>query len=247
MLGASLGSFVNLYVYRMPAILLESDSSLGLARPNSFCPQCKTPIARRDLIPVLGYFLARARCRACQQPIHWRYPLVEFVYGVLACLAWIFYPVFGGEIWMVLMFFYFGYPLVAIDSRHQLIPDNLTYTWIWLMLGLSALSWIPLELDQAVIGALAGFLVMWAVREFFFILRRKEGLGFGDVKLMLPLGALTGIEHLAILLLLASLTGLAWALFASLWHRASHPQIPFGPSLVGGAFIVFILDGLTLV
>jgi leader peptidase (prepilin peptidase)/N-methyltransferase len=243
-IGASLGSFVNLYVYRAPRMILEDspESSLSLSYPASFCPHCGTPIKKIYLIPVLGFFLSRRCCAKCSEAIAWRYPLIELAYGLLLLLTYWFYPLMGAGVWIVLLFAYFGYPLMAIDFRFRLIPDSLNYVWIWMVLFLTSLQLLPLDITQVVLGAVGGFVIFYSLREFYFVLRKKEGLGLGDVKLMLPLGGLVGLEGLAMMVLLASFFGLLIALVQRLVRKVDGEEIPFGPALWMGALIVNLMQ-----
>jgi prepilin signal peptidase PulO-like enzyme (type II secretory pathway) len=242
--GASLGSFVNLYVYRAPRMILEDspESSLSLSYPASFCPHCGAPIKKIYLIPLLGFFLSRGQCASCHQAIAWRYPLIELAYGLAFLAAWGLYPQLGPVTWIVLLYGVFGYPLIAIDLKHQLIPDSLNYLWVWVILLATSLGGLPLDLAQAVLGAVVGFVVLYTVREGYFLLRRREGLGFGDVKLMLPLGALVGVEGLALTLLVAGLVGLVMALVQRWIESSSTQEIAFGPALLLGGLTVSMLQ-----
>jgi leader peptidase (prepilin peptidase)/N-methyltransferase len=243
-IGASIGSFVNVYVYRAPRMILEDSpqSSLSLSYPASFCPHCGTPIKKIYLIPVLGFFLSRRRCAKCGEAIAWRYPLIELAYGLAFLTAWGLYPQLGAVTWVLLLYGVFGYPLIAIDLKHQLIPDSLNYLWVWVILLATSLGGLPLDLAQAVLGAVVGFVALYTVREGYFLLRQREGLGFGDVKLMLPLGGLVGLEGLATMVLLASFFGLLIALVQRLLRKVDGEEIPFGPALWMGALIVNLIQ-----
>lgn len=254
---AALGSFFNVVIYRLPLMmesvwrrecefLLEADtseaadstkSSFNIAIPNSHCPSCKTPIKPWQNIPVISYLLLKGRCSSCNKGIGIRYPLVELSTALLgvSCLALFGLGAFGfataAFCWVLLI-------LTAIDIDHQLLPDQLTLPLLWAGLLLSATGISALPLHDAVIGAAAGYLSLWSVYWLFKLVTGKEGMGYGDFKLLAALGAWMGWQQLPVIIILSSLVG---AILGSLYmviNKSSRGQtIPFGPYLAGAGLI----------
>ncbi len=250
LLGLVIGSFLNVVIHRLP-IMMERDwaaqcaelkgeaapalEALSLARPRSRCPQCGHPITAMENIPVISWLLLRGRCKACAAPISLRYPLVEALTGLLfAFAAWHFG--FNAAGIGALVFIAALVALTAIDFDTQLLPDDITLPLLWLGLGLNAFG-VYTDLKSAVIGAMAGYLSLWAVYWGFKLATGKEGMGYGDFKLLAALGAWLGWQMLPLAILLSSFVGavVGVALMVFARHGRNVP-IPFGPYLaVAGA------------
>ncbi|MEI8162432.1 MAG: A24 family peptidase [Betaproteobacteria bacterium] len=250
LLGLVIGSFLNVVIHRLP-IMMERDwaaqcaelkgeaapalEALSLARPRSRCPQCGHPITAMENIPVISWLLLRGRCKACATPISLRYPLVEALTGLLfAFAAWHFG--FNAAGIGALVFIAALVALTAIDFDTQLLPDDITLPLLWLGLGLNAFG-VYTDLKSAVIGAMAGYLSLWAVYWGFKLATGKEGMGYGDFKLLAALGAWLGWQMLPLAILLSSFVGavVGVALMVFARHGRNVP-IPFGPYLaVAGA------------
>ena len=213
LLGLVIGSFLNVVIHRLP-IMMERDwaaqcaelkgeaapalEALSLARPRSRCPQCGHPITAMENIPVISWLLLRGRCKACATPISLRYPLVEALTGLLfAFAAWHFG--FNAAGIGALVFIAALVALTAIDFDTQLLPDDITLPLLWLGLGLNAFG-VYTDLKSAVIGAMAGYLSLWAVYWGFKLATGKEGMGYGDFKLLAALGAWLGWQMLPLAL-----------------------------------------------
>lgn len=255
--GLAVGSFLNVVIYRLPIMLQHSwynqcidflnldkpftrfTDTFNLFKPNSHCPKCQIPINVFNNIPLLSYLLQRGRCTHCQQVISVRYPFVELISGLLAVyLAWHF-----GWSWQmaaVLILSWLLLCLIFIDIEHQLLPDSLTLSLLWL--GLLANVWqlfIPLE--DAVIGAAAGYSSLWLVANLFKWVSKREGMGYGDFKLLAALGAWAGWQLLPLIILLSSIAGaiVGLSLIVFKGHKR-HTPIPFGPYLAIAGWIALL-------
>lgn len=265
-LGLLLGSFLNVVIHRLPVMMqrewqeqcaelrgeeLPERETYGLVLPRSACPACGHAISWYENIPILSWLFLRGKCSACSAPISIRYPLVEGLAGLLtAYAAWHF-----GFTWQAGAAFLMLWALVAltfIDLDTFYLPDSVTYPLIWLGL-LVNLNGLFAPLESAVIGAAAGYLSLWLVYHLFRIVTGKEGMGFGDFKLLAALGAWLGWTMLPLIILLSSLVGavigIGMILFAG--HDRAKP-IPFGPYLVlagviglfwGKTLLAFYLGG----
>ncbi len=235
LLGLLFGSFYNVCIHRY-------GSGASVLWPPSHCPACKHRLAWWENIPLVSYLLLRGRCRQCQESIRWRYPLVEALSGVLAlAFAWKFGP---GLVWLTYMFFV-GLLLVAsfIDFDSYILPDMFTLGGAVLALPAAAFI-LPVGLKDALIGALAGAGIFLLLQQGYKKLRGVHGLGTGDIKLMLMLGALVGWQGLPLMILLSAFGAL---LVSVLYLKRDASQglrtaIPFGPFLSLGA-ILYLLFG----
>jgi leader peptidase (prepilin peptidase)/N-methyltransferase len=257
LLGLIVGSFLNVVIHRLPLMMErewrtqcaellgqptadgEQPPTLNLWRPRSRCPHCGHLISAVENIPLLSYLLQRGRCAHCNAPISIQYPLVEAVSGLLAgVVAWKL-----GFGWPAAAALIFTWTLLAasvIDFRHQLLPDDLTLPLLWLGLGV-ALFGLFADLPSAVIGAMAGYLALWLVYQAFRLLTGKEGMGFGDFKLLAALGAWTGWPYLITIIILSSLVGAAFGLaLILLRQRDRQIPMPFGPFLAAAGWIALL-------
>jgi leader peptidase (prepilin peptidase)/N-methyltransferase len=256
-LGLLIGSFLNVVIFRIPKMMQrESDNyvanELGkelphtdrfnLMVPRSTCPHCGHQITALENIPVISWLFLRGKCSACKAPISARYPAIELLTGVLSALmVWTF-----GSGWMGLATLVFLWLLVAmtfIDYDTQLLPDDLTYPLLWLglLLNLDG-TFVPLR--DAVIGAAAGYLSLWSVYWLFKLATGKEGMGYGDFKLLAALGAWLGWKMLPTIILLSSvvgaIVGISLIVFA---RRGRDKPIPFGPYLAAAGLIALLYGG----
>ena len=255
-LGLLVGSFLNVVILRLPARLMhgwrrdarevlelppdETDiAPPGIVRQASHCPHCKHPLAAHDNIPVFSWLLLRGRCRHCKAPISIQYPLVELITGILsAVVVWRFGP--GWTAFAALLFTWTLIAASGIDLRTQLLPDQLTLPLQWLGL---LLALIPLfaDLRAAVMGAAVGYLALWSVYWIFKLLTSKEGMGYGDFKLLAALGAWMGPLALLPIVLLSSLLGAIVGIIALRARGKDHSTpIPFGPFLATAGWVWFV-------
>ncbi|MBV4505611.1 A24 family peptidase [Pseudomonas sp. BW13M1] len=253
-LGLLVGSFLNVLAYRLPLMLerqwqREAQEVLGLPQPEherfdlclpaSRCPHCQRPIRAWENIPVLSYLALRGRCSGCKARISARYPLVELTSALLSLLvAWHFGP--GVEALAVMLLTWGLIGLSLIDAEHQLLPDVLVLPLLWLGLVVNAFG-LLVPLADAVWGAVAGYLSLWTVYWVFKLVTGKEGMGFGDFKLLAMLGAWGGWQILPQTLMLASLVG---ALIGLTLVRLKRTQmgaaLPFGPYLAIAGWIALL-------
>ena len=264
-LGLLVGSFLNVIIYRMPVILqrdwkrqcsefLEIDNSLSkdkshslkhevfnLQQPASHCPHCYHKIKPWENIPLISYFALGGKCSNCLAKISLRYPSVEFVNGVLSALVAFTF----GATWLTLALLIFTWSLLVltlIDFDHQLLPDDITIPLLWLGLLVNALDLgFGVSLDDAVIGAIAGYLVLWAFYWVFKLTTNKEGMGHGDFKLLAALGAWMGWQSLLPIIILSSVVGAVSGIIMIIaLGRDKSVPMPFGPYLSGAGFIKLI-------
>lgn len=254
LVGLCIGSFLNVVVHRLPLILerswkrdsaellgvaVELPAEIGLARPSSRCPACAHPIAWHENIPILGWLRLRGRCSACGERISARYPIVEGATGLLfAAIAWRY-----GAQPLTLLWCAFGAVLLAlalIDWDTTLLPDDLTQPLLWAGLTAAALGW-TLPLSDSLWGAIAGYLSLWSVYWLFKLTTGKEGMGFGDFKLLAALGAWLGWSMIVPIVLAASVIGavVGLAMKASGALREGR-YVPFGPFLAGAGLVVIL-------
>ena len=253
--GLVVGSFLNVVIYRLP-IMMESrwrkdccellevaqeqaDKPLNLATPNSHCPHCKAAIKPWQNIPVLSYIMLGGKCSNCAVKISPRYPLLELVTGLMTmALAWHFdlsLALLGAALltWSLIS-------LTMIDVDHQLLPDDITLPLLWLGLLLN-LNGAYVSLPEAVIGAMAGYLSLWSIYWVFKLLTGKEGMGYGDFKLLAALGAWLGWQALPMIILLSSLVGAVCGItLMALKGRGKEVPIPFGPYLAMAGWIALL-------
>jgi len=254
LLGLMVGSFLNVVIHRLP-IMMERDwaaqcaelrgeappalEPLSLAKPRSRCPHCGHPITALENIPVISWLVLRGRCKGCAAPISLRYPLIEALTGLLFGLAaWHFGFTAAGLGALVLIAALFA--LTVIDFDTQLLPDDITLPLLWIGLALNAFN-VYTDLKSAVIGAMAGYLSLWSVYWLFKLFTGKEGMGYGDFKLLAALGAWLGWQMLPLTILLSSLVGAVVGI--SMMVIARHGRnvpIPFGPYLAAAGLIALV-------
>ncbi|WP_211260243.1 prepilin peptidase [Xenophilus azovorans] len=220
---------------------------LGLARPASRCGHCGHRIRWYENIPLLSYLALRGRCSGCRTGIGWRYPLVELATGLLFALcAWRFGLTITGALWAA-----FAALLVcqfAIDLDTQLLPDSLNYPLLWLGLIGAAAGWTGVPLSSALWGAVFGYLALWLVFHGYRLVTGKEGMGYGDFKLLAALGAWLGADFLIAIVLVSSLVGALLGGLLLLAGRLAHKDIPisFGPFLAGAGLVCLMIGPATV-
>ncbi|OUM05119.1 prepilin peptidase [Pseudomonas syringae] len=258
LLGLIVGSFLNVVIYRLP-IMMERDwkaqsrEMLGLhaepdqpvfnlVLPNSTCPHCTHKIRPWENLPVISYLLLRGKCSQCKAPISKRYPLVELTCAVLsAYIAWHF-----GYGWQAAAMLVLSWGLLAmslIDADHQLLPDSLVLPLLWLGLIVNSFGLFT-SLGDALWGAVTGYLALWSVYWLFKLVTGKEGMGYGDFKLLAMLGAWGGWQILPLTILLSSLVGAVLGVIMMRVRRVeSGTPIPFGPYLAIAGWIALLWGG----
>lgn len=257
LLGLLVGSFLNVVIHRLP-IMLErswqqefhsyfhpeqaappSSAPYNLVLPRSACPHCGHQIRAWENIPLISWLCLRGRCSQCQAAISPRYPLVELVSGVMTLVIALQLPA-GLQQWSAILLGWVLLALTCIDLDKMLLPDQLTLPLLWLGLLLNSQS-LFVALPDAVFGAAAGYLVLWSLYWGFKLLTGKEGMGYGDFKLLAALGAWLGWQALPLILILASCVGAVVGIGLLLLrrHQQGNP-IPFGPYLATAGWIALL-------
>lgn len=253
-LGLLIGSFLNVVIHRLPKMMQrESDNYVAsesgkplphedrynLMVPRSACPQCGHKITALENIPVLSYAVLSGKCSACKTPISMRYPIIELLTGALsAVLIWHFGTGLAGL--GTLLFVWLLIAMTFIDADTQLLPDDLTLSLLWLGLLIN-LNGTFVPLPEAVIGAAAGYISLWAVYWLFKLTTGKEGMGYGDFKLLAALGAWLGWKMLPVIILLSSAVGAVVGIaLIVLARRGRDIPIPFGPYLAAAGLIALL-------
>ncbi|MAI93655.1 MAG: prepilin peptidase [Halieaceae bacterium] len=258
-LGLIVGSFLNVVILRLPRMMDQSwrreccelmnqpapdEPKVSLSFPGSQCPKCGSPIRPWHNIPVLSWVWLRGRCDQCRDPISVRYPLVELVTGLLsAAAAWHFG--FGQETASALVLIWMLIALTGIDLDTQLLPDAITLPLLWIGLGVNLFGiWTPLS--SAVLGAILGYGSLWSVYWLFKLATGKEGMGYGDFKLLAALGAWFGWHAVPLMILLSSFVGAALGIAILVAKQQGRDTpMPFGPYLAGaGLLTLFFGDSL---
>ncbi|MBT8136671.1 MAG: A24 family peptidase [Gammaproteobacteria bacterium] len=259
--GLTIGSFLNVVIHRLP-IMMEQDwrrqcaeleqreapeqTPYNLLRPRSACPGCNRPIRASENVPLLSWLLLRGKCAGCGQSISVRYPLVELLTGILSALvAWRF-----GVTWETVAALALTWSLVTlagIDFDTKLLPDSITLPLLWLGLFLSLFypqadaQRLFIDPRTAIIGAAAGYLSLWSVYQLFKLTTGKEGMGYGDFKLLGALGAWLGWQALPLIIILSAVVGavVGVALILLARHGREVPM-PFGPFLAAAGWIALM-------
>jgi leader peptidase (prepilin peptidase)/N-methyltransferase len=236
-LGAIIGSFLNVVICRLP-------QDLSLSHPPSACPRCGAAIRPWQNIPIVSFLFLKGKCASCANPISWRYPAVEALMGGLSALLWLRYgltPAFG-------IYFVFLAALVAItfiDIDHKIIPDSLSLGGI--VVGVAASFVLPLGWKGSLIGLGLGAGSLLTVAAAFYAVTRREGMGMGDVKLLGAIGAFLGWEGVVFTIFVSSLVGsVVGIVVQKIFRWRDDPEIPFGPFLALGAAI-YVFGGESLV
>lgn len=269
--AATIGSFLNVVIHRFPVMMkrewqqecnqylqeyhAEIVTKIGIDKlntpidsfpekynlvvPGSACPKCKTSIKPWHNLPVFGWLMLKGKCAACHAPISARYPIIEFITGLLvATLAWHFGPSWQFAFASILTFVLIA--LTGIDLDEMLLPDQMTLPLLWLGLIINLNHTFASPTD-AIIGAAAGYLSLWSIFWLFKILTGKEGMGYGDFKLLAVFGAWLGWQMLPLVILLSSLVGavVGIAMIVSKRLKQGNP-IPFGPYIAAAGWIALI-------
>ena len=260
LLGLLVGSFLNVVIHRLPKMMerewaaqcaelrgeeLPAPERYNLVVPRSACPSCGHRISAIENIPVVSWLALRGRCRGCRAPISARYPVVEALTGALSAGMALHFG-FGLPLAGALVFTWVLVAAAFIDLDTTLLPDDLTLPLLWLGLLLN-LGGTFVPLSDAVIGAAAGYMVLWLVHQGFKLLTGKDGMGFGDFKLLAAIGAFLGWKLLPIVILFSSVVGagVGIALIVFARHGRSTP-IPFGPYLAAAGVLALVWgDSLT--
>jgi leader peptidase (prepilin peptidase)/N-methyltransferase len=254
--GLLIGSFLNVVIHRTPIVLMRNwqrdcqeligksenavaPEKFNLVTPRSRCPHCGHAISALENIPIISYLWLRGKCSACRKPISFRYPFVELLSAALAGItAWHFGFSAGGIAAIILAWTLIA--LAFIDIDHQLLPDLMVLPFLWIGLLLNLFN-VFTTLPNAVIGAVAGYLSLWIVFHIFRLITGKEGMGYGDFKLLALFGAWLGWQSLPLIILLSSLVGaiIGVGLIAFRGRDRAQP-LPFGPYLAVAGWVALL-------
>ncbi|MDD1782275.1 A24 family peptidase [Enterovibrio sp. ZSDZ35] len=252
--GLIVGSFLNVVIYRLPKMMErqwqqechdyfpESISApegavFNLSLPRSHCPSCQKPVNAIDNVPVLSWLILGGKCRHCKTPISKRYPLIELLTAVLAGTVAYTLP---GSYWSLAVVFatFVLIALCFIDIDTMLLPDQMTLPLMWAGILLAVIGISPVSLNDAVIGAMAGYLSLWSVYQVFKILTGKEGMGYGDFKLLAAIGAWLGWQALPMVILIASFAGaICGIIMMKMNDTDKETPFSFGPYLAIAGWI----------
>ncbi len=259
--GLLMGSFLNVVIYRLPMMLNnmwlqecsqfmhekqgspllkpEATPFINLAWPNSHCPDCKHALGFLENIPVLSYILQKGQCKHCHKKIANRYPFVEILTAILTTIT----VATLGLNWLTWMALLLTWALIAlsfIDLDHKILPDDLTLPFLWLGLIINCFFVFTTPVD-AILGAVVGYLSFWSVYQLFKLITGKEGMGYGDFKLMALLGAWLGWQSIPLIIILSSVLGaiIGLTLIVFKGHDKSNP-IPFGPYIALAGWIAML-------
>ncbi len=256
LLGLLIGSFLNVVIYRLPIMMQrewesecremlgqelsgECDEPFNLSQPRSRCPHCGHAITALENIPVFSYLALRGRCSGCQAKISPRYPLVEVTTALLSVVVASHFGV-GWQAAAAILLTWVLITLSLIDFDVQLLPDSITLPLLWLGLLLN-LNGLFTDLQSAVIGAAAGYLALWSVYQLFKLVTGKEGMGYGDFKLLALFGAWFGWQFLPQIILISALVGAVIGVsLILLLGRDRNIPIPFGPYLAVAGWVAML-------
>ncbi len=249
------GSFLNVVIYRLPIMMNRNwrkecleylelapdpeQETFNLFLPHSSCPHCNTQILPQQNIPVLSYLFLKGACAHCGTPISPRYPLIEALTAICsAMVAWQFG--YGVDMCFALLLTWCLIALSFIDIDHQLLPDSMTLPLLWLGIFLSLFD-VFTDTDASIIGAIAGYLSLWSVYMGFKLLTGKEGMGFGDFKLLAMFGAWLGWHYIVLIILLSSLVGATIGIsMVLLTQHDRNIPIPYGPYLAAAGWLALL-------
>ncbi len=254
LLGLLVGSFLNVVIHRLPLMMErewksqcdelagkepEPQEPFTLSAPRSRCPHCNHSISAIENIPVISYLFLGGKCKECNAPISVRYPMIELLTGILSGFVAHHFG-FGWECLGALLLTWALVTLTFIDVDHQLLPDSITLPLLWLGIFFSLFS-VFTSLQASVIGAIAGYLSLWLVFHSFRLATGKEGMGYGDFKLLAALGAWIGWSFLPTIILLSSLVGAVVGITLIVLRKQDREiPIPFGPYLAAAGWITLI-------
>ncbi len=257
LLGLLIGSFLNVVILRFPIMLFRGwkrdcddmvntlpthpalqdlSQPYNLLKPDSHCPKCQAPVRAWQNIPVLSWLFLRGKCAGCGTRISWRYPAVELATAAFSATLLLVFP-WGWQLAAMLVFTWLLISMSVIDMDHQILPDTMTLGLMWLGLAVNTQGLFT-DLNSAVWGAIAGYGILWLVFWTFKLITGKEGMGYGDFKLLAALGAWLGVQSLPLIILLSSVVGAIVGIAGILiLGRDKNVPIPFGPYLAAAGWI----------
>ncbi len=256
-LGLVVGSFLNVVIYRLPVMMnrawtnecrehlgattpeIEEQARFNLLAPASRCPECNHRISALQNIPVISYLLLKGRCAECGTAIPVRYPLVELATALLSVIVALHFG-YSLQMLMALGFTWALVPLFLIDFDHQVLPDSITLPLLWAGMVLSLFN-VFVDTHSSIIGAVAGYLSLWSIFHVFKLVTGKEGMGYGDFKLLAAIGAWVGWQALPVVILFSSVVGATIGILLILFKGRDHSlPMPFGPFLAAAGWMTLL-------
>lgn len=248
------GSFLNVVIIRLPKMMenewreecnrllnntpaeITGSEKFNLVVPRSRCPECGHKITALENIPVLSYIFLAGKCSGCKSPISIRYPIIESLSALIAVTLGIYYGL-TPQLFPAMLFSWTLLSLSVIDLDHKLLPDDITITFLWIGIFINMFG-IFTDLQSSVTGAIMGYGVLWIVYMLFRIITGKEGMGYGDFKLLAMLGAWLGWQQIPLIIILSSMCGAVVGLGLIVFYRHDRTNpIPFGPYLAAAGWI----------
>jgi leader peptidase (prepilin peptidase)/N-methyltransferase len=272
--GSAIGSFLNVVVYRLPIMMSrdwqgqaieiiddaiddadtiaelkkkmpQHEGTFNLVVPNSTCPACNNPIKPWHNIPILGYFIIKGRCASCNEPISSRYPIVEFTTALLtAAVIFTLGPTLAGFAGCLLTWVLIALALIDYDT--QLLPDDITLPFLWIGLVVNYFG-ILAPFSYAFFGACVGYLTLWSIYQLFKLVTGKEGMGYGDFKMLAMLGAWLGISTIPLIIILSSFAGALIGGAMIMLGRDRAKPIKFGPFLAVAGWIALLWGDVIII
>lgn len=245
-IGLLAGSTLGMVTWRLPIMIAQQASTDGASSrfnlwlPASHCCHCSMPLMWHDNIPLFSWLRLKGKCRYCKQVVSWHYPLLEASCALMAPLCYALHPDNLTLVSGLLLYFWFALALSVIDSQHFLLPDKLTLPLLWLGLLFNLITG-GITCEEAILGAVAGYLSLWLLYWFIWLIWHKEGIGYGDFKLLAAAGAWTGWHSLPTILYIASIAGILFRLMWWLKKRELSGALPFGPALALSGWGYFCL------
>ncbi len=254
-IGLLVGSFLNVVIYRLPIIMQrewrkdcieylqmeaeEEGEPFNLSLPLSRCPRCQSPIKAYQNIPVISYIFLKGQCANCKNPISLRYPLIEAFTAITSIIVAGHFG-YTPQAAFALVLTWVLIALSFIDIDHQLLPDSITLPVLWIGLALSLFD-VYTDTQASIIGAIAGYMVLWTIYQGFKLVTGKEGMGYGDFKLLALFGAWLGWQTLPLIILLSSLVGAVIGITMIIFAKRDHNiPIPFGPYLAAAGWLALL-------
>jgi len=243
--GLCVGSFLNVVIYRLPIMISENKKKFNLALPSSHCPKCKKKLKLWHNIPLISFICLSGKCSFCKQKISARYPLIELLTGILSLLITFHFGI-TIKTFSALLLTYSLITLVFIDIDHFILPDEITILFLWIGLIISLFN-IFTTPYYAILGATVGYISFYSIAKLFKIIKKIDGMGYGDFKLLAMLGAWFGVKSILFIIFLSSISGLLISFILIIFKKHSYnKELPFGPYIAFAGFI-FMLYGNNII
>lgn len=235
--GTCFGSFINVLIYRLPIQILQNNKSISLNTKSSFCPNCKEKILWFYNIPLLGFIFTKGKCSFCLKKINFSYFLIELFTGIVFLTNFLFFKDIQIAIF-INIFYIFAIPLIIIDIKYLILPDCLTFCLLILGIFCNYNGNFSGGLIPSILGAAIAYLIFWSIYKIFLIIRKKEGMGQGDIKLIAAMGAWCGYLEILNIITISALIGLFFSLYFKYIKKQEDGKIPFGPFLIVSSILI---------